>query len=414
MVKAYQLVGMERVMSQPVSPQSGALVLWLTAVPRALPGFAATFVGIGMGRFSLTPLAPLLVAEHWLTAQAAAQAAALMLAGYAVGALSAAPLARLFGTDRCLWLALLVTVAALVGAAVLPDGAGQAVFRAVTGTTGGILMVLGPSAILRATAAAARPAVSAVIYAGIGLGIALSGIVIPTVADAVSASWLIAGAALLGALPGFRRAPPQPVLPQIVTGQGGRWAGLKMPLPVLLLTLAYGLDAIGYIPHTVYWSSYIARELGLGVGSGGSQWVLFGAGAVLGAPVAGVVAARIGFRRAVPLALLLKATVVGLPLISDAAGVLAVSSILVGLLVPGVVALMSGRLAGVTEPHRLTGQWALMTGIFALFQAVGGVLHAQLFTLTGSYRPMFLVAALALVVASAVAALPAGRRPETV
>lgn len=396
-------------MTQPFSRHSGALVRWVTALSRALPGFSATFVGIGMGRFSLTPLAPLLVAEQWLTPQEAASAAALMLAGYAVGALAAAPLARVFGTDRCLWLGLLLTGVALVASALAPDAAGQAVARTITGITGGVLMVLGPSAILRVTAAAERPAVSAIIYAGIGLGIALSGIVIPMVADAVTASWLIAGAALLGALPGFRRGVPQPA-PVAGTGQAvGRWPGLRMPLPVVLLTLAYGLDAIGYIPHTVYWSSYIARELGLGVSSGGGQWVLFGTGAVLGAPVAGLVAARVGFRRAVPLALLLKAAVVALPLISDSGLALAVSSVLVGLLVPGVVALMSGRLAGVTEPHRLTGQWALMTGLFALFQAGGGALHAHLFTLTGSYRPMFLVAALALAAAAAVAAVPVGR-----
>lgn len=399
-------------MTQSLPRHSGTLVLWLTALPRALPGFAATFVGIGMGRFSLTPLAPLLVAEQWLGPQEAAHAAALMLAGYAVGALTAAPLARLFGTDRCLWTGLMVTVLALMATALSPDATGQALGRGITGITGGLLMVLGPSSILRATAAAERPAVSAIIYAGIGLGIALSGMVIPTVADAVTASWLIAGAALIGALPGFRRGLPQPA-PVTATAvePGGRWSGLRMPLPVLLLTLAYGLDAIGYIPHTVYWSSYIARELGLGVSSGGGQWVLFGTGAVLGAPVAGLVAGRIGFQRAVPLALLLKAAVVALPLVSDAGLALAVSSVLVGLLVPGVVALMSGRLAGVTEPHRLTGQWALMTGIFALFQAGGGALHAHLFTLTGSYRPMFLVAALALAAGAVVAALPVGRRP---
>lgn len=396
-------------MTQPLSRHSGALVLWLTALPRALPGFAATFVGIGMGRFSLTPLAPLLVAEHWVTPQGAATAAALMLAGYAVGALAAAPLARLFGTDRCLWLALLVTGLALIATALVPDVVGQSVGRAITGVTGGVLMVLGPSAILRVTAAAERPAVSALIYAGIGLGIALSGIVIPVVADAVTASWLIAGAALLGALPGFRRGVPQPAPVAGVGQAGGRWSGLRMPGPVVLLTVAYGLDAIGYIPHTVYWSSYIARELGLGISSGGGQWVLFGVGAVLGAPAAGLVAARIGFQRAVPLALLVKAVAVALPLISDSGLALAVSSVLVGLLVPGVVALMSGRLAGVTEPHRLTGQWALMTGIFALFQAGGGALHAHLFTLTGSYRPMFLLAGLALAAAAAVAAVPAGR-----
>lgn len=397
---------------------SGTLVVWLAALPRALPGFAATFVGIGMGRFSLTPLAPQLVAEGWLSATATASAASFMLAGYALGALAAAFLARRCGLDRTLWASLTLTTLALIAVALSPDATGQAVARSITGITGGILMVLGPSAILRATAAADRPATSAIIYAGIGLGIAFSGILIPMVSEARTASWLIAAASFAGSLPGYRRMPPQPTLPlspvsDTVPAPSPPRFGWLPPRPVLLLALAYGLDAIGYIPHTVYWSSYIARELNLGVASGGSQWVLFGLGALLGAPMAGLAAARLSFQRAVPAALALKGCVVALPLFGTHPALLATSSVLVGLLVPGVVALMSGRLAGMTEPHRLTGQWALLTGIFALFQAAGGALHAHVFTLTGSYRPMFAVASVALLLAAAVAALPAGRSAAT-
>lgn len=365
---------------------------WVDAARRALPGLAATFVGVGMGRFSWTVMAPLLVAEDAATQAQAATVAAWLLGGYTVGAFSAAPLGRWFGLARVLRAALVLSVLALGAEALGLTPAGFAATRFAAGVLGAVLMVLGPSGVLRVTPPDQRARVSVLIYAGIGLGIAVSGMVVPLAGESRLAALVIAGAASVGLLLGWRaKLPPPPAAPA-----GG--PGKRLPMAVAILALAYSCHALGYVPHTVYWGDFIATELGQGVAAGGSQWVLFGIGALLGPPLAGKVAHALGFRLAFALALGVMAAVVALPGLTVAPAMLVASSVAVGALVPGVVMLASGRLAELSDPHALTGRWALLTGIYAIFQAISGAMHAALFALFGSYRPLFLIAGALLVV----------------
>lgn len=374
----------------------------------ALPGLAATFIGIGLGRFSFTPLIPLLVAEGTATSGEAARAAAALLVGYTLGAVGAAMLARRFGAVAVLRCALWGTALALLAEA-LPIGIfGHGALRAVTGCLGGILMVLGPTQVMRAAYPEQRAMASGVIYSGIGLGMLASGGLVPALATwgtpAVAVALGIL-AALVAILFGWKwpEAPEPPVPP---TSTGGRtWS------PALIfLAIAYALDAIGYIPHTVYWSDFVASELGHGVGAGGRYWMLFGLGALAGPVLAGRAARRFGFRRALSAAFTLKILAVGLPVLSVSPVALAISSVGVGALVPGVVALVSGRLTDFSSPHQLAGRWGLLTAVFAVSQTLAGAAHAELFVQLGSYRPLFLVASLALVGS----ALFAGRREAPV
>lgn len=376
------------------------------ALGKGLPGFAATFVGIGLGRFSFTPLVPLLVDEGVLSSVTAARVAAVLLLGYTCGALIAAPVGARLGMAATIRAAFVATILAL-GLEVLALGAtGHMVARFVTGLTGGVLMVLGPATVLRAVRDSARPAVAGMVYGGIGLGIAFSGIVVPALAGAGSDKVALLltvcglGVAALG-WRGWPDAPPAAAAP--------RKRGL--PLVLVPVAAAYGLDALGYIPHTVYWSDFVASELGRGVAAGGGQWVLFGIGALLGAPLAGITAGRLGFRRAFVVALALKALFVAVPAVTAAPAALVVSSVAVGVLVPGIVALASGCVAEVSDPHHLAGRWGLVTAAFAVAQAGGGILHAGLYGMLGSYRPLFAVAATLLAVAAGVAAL--GRSSAT-
>lgn len=60
------------------------------------------------------------------------------------------------------------------------------------------------------------------------------------------------------------------------------------PLPVdrrvalVLILAAYTLNAIGYLPHTLFWVDYIVRELKMPLTTGGFFWAVFGFGAAIG------------------------------------------------------------------------------------------------------------------------------------
>jgi predicted MFS family arabinose efflux permease len=129
--------------------------------------------------------------------------------------------------------------------------------------------------------------------------------------------------------------------------------------------------------------------------------VLFGVAATLGPVLAGRLADRIGFGPALRLAFLVQAAAVALLVVTDGAGGLALSSIVIGAFVPGIVPLVLGRvqeLAGRDERNR-TAAWSIATATFALGQAAAAYGFSFLFARTGSYTILFALGAAALILA---------------
>lgn len=380
-----------------------------------LAGLAATLVGVGLARFAYAPLITPMVEQGWFTATQTAWLGAANLLGYLIGALAGAPLVRRFGGGRVIQWNLVLTTAALAACLWPAPFAWFALWRGLAGASGAVLMVVAVSEALGRSPARHRPAVAAVVFSGIGIGVAFSGIVVPGMAAAHPAmGWaVLAGVALLASALSLR----------VWHGRGacaddiGQPAGTPRWRPgsetgrgaVLLLTACYCLVAVGYIPHTVFWVDYLARELGLGLARAGDYWTLFGLGALLGALLAGAAARRFGFAIALAGTLALMGLATLLPSLWPFGPVLFASSLFMGATTPGMVALVSGRLGELCPPGRQTRLWGRMTAAFAVTQAAGAWLHSALFAATGSYRPLLWLAGTALLLAAALAVRAAWR-----
>jgi len=171
-----------------------------------------------------------------------------------------------------------------------------------------------------------------------------------------------------------------------------------------LLSVEYGLDAAGLVPHMVFLVDFIARGLGRGLGVGASYWIVFGLGAMVGPVLAGQLADRIGFARAVRLAFLAQAVAVAALVATASPVALFVSSAVVGALVPGIVPLVLGRVHELIpdDPHRQAAAWSVTTVAFALGQAGAGYGFSFLYAQTGSYAALFAIAAATLATALAI------------
>jgi predicted MFS family arabinose efflux permease len=101
------------------------------------------------------------------------------------------------------------------------------------------------------------------------------------------------------------------------------------------LYIEYGLNAAGLVPHMVFLVDFVTRGLGQGLASGARYWVLFGVGAMLGPLANGRLADRIGFAPALRLALVVQSICVALLAVSARPWSLAVSSLVIGAMVPG-------------------------------------------------------------------------------
>ncbi len=362
-------------------------------VPALLTGLMATLVGIGVARFAYTPLLPALIDQGWFSASQAAYLGAANLLGYFIGALSAHALSERFSIRGVMACAFASTALSFLLCAGPGAFAWFFFWRLVSGVAGAILMVVGPSLALSATPAGRRASVGALVFTGIGLGALLSATVVPLlVGFSLSATWLALGMlTVLAGLVGYwglsRLSTAQPH--STATNESAHVTGPA--ITVGLVITAYALDAAGFVPHTVFWVDYLAREADLGAGAASLQWAIFGIGAVLGPLLAGLVARRLGWHYSLTLAFLAKALAVALPLFSVALLSRSLSSLVVGAMIPGIVALTSGRLAELVGPTAHKRLWGRATAAFAAAQALSGYGMSALYDALGTYSPLFAI-----------------------
>jgi MFS family permease len=158
------------------------------------------------------------------------------------------------------------------------------------------------------------------------------------------------------------------------------------------------------------------------VAAGTAYWVLFGIGAMAGPVLSGHLADRTGFGAALRVALLVEAVAVGLPVLDLGPIALAVSSVVVGASVPGIVTLVLGRVhelladrpgdekGGDQKGGDQKAAWSTATTSFAVLQAVAAYSLSYLFVSAGgAYHLLFGLGAVAMALALAVDLVAAAR-----
>ena len=144
-----------------------------------LAGLCASLAGIGLARFAYTALMPALVAEQWFPASQAAYLGAANLAGYLAGALAAPRIAGAAPVAVVLRAMMLLATASFFACAQPLSFAWFFVWRFAAGVSGGALMVLAALAVLPYVPASRRGLAAGVIFTGVGLGIIMSGTLVP-------------------------------------------------------------------------------------------------------------------------------------------------------------------------------------------------------------------------------------------
>jgi predicted MFS family arabinose efflux permease len=372
-------------------------------LPALFTGMMATLAGIGVARFAYTPLLPAIIQADWFSPSQAAYLGAANLLGYLIGALAGHPLSERFSTRGLFGLCF----AGIALSFLLCAGPGSFgwffLWRLVAGIAGAILVVVGPSLALTATPPAQRTGVGTLVFTGIGLGTLVSALVVPALlAVSLAATWIALGVLIVIAgvfcdrnLVRLNLAQPSPT-PHSAPRSSPDTKPAGLALVIALVMMAYALDAIGFVPHTVFWVDYLAREKALGAHAASLQWAIFGVGAVCGPFIVRELARRLGWHQGLVLAFLTKATAVALPLLSIALISRSASSFLVGAMIPGIVALTSGRLAELAGPAQHKRLWGQATATFAAAQAFSGYGMSALYDVWHTYTPLYAIGSVVL------------------
>jgi hypothetical protein len=383
------------------------------AVRIALAGMATLAVAMAVGRFAFTPLLPMMQADAGLPFALAAQLASANYLGYLVGSISAVAL----GAHPQRWVRVgLLAVAAGTSAMALADGAlAWLVLRFATGVASAWVLIFGATWIFTRLAEVGRPEWGAVVFTGIGSGVALTGIAcLALVAAGIGSriAWLALGAAAavatLAVWPYFRARPAaSPAVPEAAPGRSGPDARR--------LAIAYGLYGFAYIVPATFLPA-MARDALAVVAAPPWAWALFWPlfGTAAAVSTLATLRLRCGADVQLRAAFALQGIGVAAPALSSGGVALLVSALLVGgtFVLTTLTAL---RVARAVDPAGATRLFAGMTTLFAAGQVVGPLLAERAVALGGGYAPALWVAAVALGVATVLSprlpAAPGGGHP---
>lgn len=368
----------------------------------ALAGFAALAVAMGIGRFAFTPILPMMQEDSALSLAQGSWLASSNYAGYLVGAL--------FAGAR--WRSAVVVRGALLAIALATFAMGLAgglaawlVLRFVAGVASAWALVHVSAWCLARLAEQRAPRLDGVLFAGVGAGSALAGVLCAALMNSggsAAQAWFA-----LGALALVLAAAVWPVLADAPATRAAAvpekryaWTG-----EAVLLVACYGAYGFGYIIPATF-VPVMAKALVPDPRVFGWAWPVFGMTAalatLLAARLRGVVSDRQVWRCC---ALAMALGVAAPALVGGAAGI-AAAAVLVG----GTFVVIT--MAAMQEARRLAGAqaaplMAALTAAFALGQIVGP-LSVPLLVAHGGFAAALLAAA--LVLAASAVLLPRERR----
>ena len=357
----------------------------------AMAGLCASLVGLGLARFAYTPLIPALITAKWFSASDVVYLGAANLAGYLAGALLARPIAARLGSTWALRAMMMLPRCRSLHVRSRCRSSGFSSGGFSRALAGGIIMVLAASVVLPHTSPAKRGIVGGVIFAGVGLGIAASGTLVPLLLQqGLRESWYGLGAlsALLTLISWTswpkEVSPRNRLLLRITIHRGQS----KAPWALLL---EYGLNAVRAGAAMVFLVDFVARGLGQGISTGSNYWVRLRAWrnrrTVADRTYRRPDRIRAGLARLLPD----RGDRCPASAISTTPASLIVSSVVIGGFTPGIVPLVLGRIHELV-PHSAEQQravWSHATTSFALFQAAAAYGFSWLFARDGDYLLLF-------------------------
>ena len=372
---------------------------------RLTASFIALMMAMGIGRFALTPQMPHLLSEGQIDLTGAGLIAAANYLGYFVGAVDSIFArshhhikARLYGG---LWLCVLLTLGSYWAHGFWP----HLLLRFGTGVASAWALVMITSLSQPLAIAAGRPRLGALVFAGPGLGILLTGLLAlgsNLLGEDSATLWLVYGVVALVMLLAILPFLPKPTVTVAHATRAGSNASIAH------LCWIYFLYGLGYIIPATFLSQMASAQFH-GAGQADLFWPCFGLAAALGVVVASLRRKDPDTtRRWLMTTLWLQAAGVFACLLGNGWG-LALGVLLCGAPFLACMQLVMARLREVA-PHGYQRSTGLLTASFAIGQLCGPLLASVSSHLSGGLQPALVIAGCGLVLAGAVLV---NRQPAT-
>ena len=359
-------------------------------------GILMLVVAMGISRFAFTPLLPFMRIDEGLSFQQGGWLASSNYIGYFVGALGAGFIAK--NKKHFLLWNVLLNVTSIILMGIIESFTIWIVLRFIAGATGGFIFVLTSSIVMDYLAQHLLTKWSGYVFSGVGLGIALSGLLVPFIEGFASWQGTWIGLGILSALflmttmVLWRKVHVHNNEHIEKSDETNIWKGI-MPW----LIVAYGLEGLGYIITGTFLVDIIYNIEDLRPYASFS-WVIVGIAAAPSTPIWMALMTRFSPIRMMTIAYTLQVIGIALPVFSQTVWSVLLSAFLYGMTFAGLVTLSTGY-GRQLYPKQSAKVVSVLTTFYALGQIVGPLFASRLEGIFNSFKAPLLFASAVVLIA---------------
>lgn len=350
-------------------------------------GIFTLVIAMGIGRFSYTVILPYMQETFAFSRATAGFLATSNYLGYLVGALVAGRLQLADKRIPFLQIALVMSILTTAFMGFTDTIMVWYVLRFISGVMSAFIFVVAASLVLDQLARKGKAHLSGLFYSGVGMGIALSAIIVSPIHAIFNwnGTW-IALALFCIILFIFIIIFIKPVTPSAQQKGSTAKASPKAPPAIWMkwLIIAYSLEGLGYIVTGTFIVS-IAEESTSFHGDAAFVWFVVGVAAIPSCIVWSKLAQRYGYVRILLISMLFQGLGIVLPAFATNTITLYISAFIFGATFMGIttVATTLARQISPVNSHQILGY---LTAGYALGQMIGPSLAGALANYTNSYQ----------------------------
>ena len=350
-------------------------------------GIFTLVIAMGIGRFSYTVILPYMQETFAFSRATAGFLATSNYLGYLVGALVAGRLQLADKRIPFLQIALVMSILTTAFMGFTDTIMVWYVLRFISGVMSAFIFVVAASLVLDQLARIGKAHLSGLFYSGVGMGIALSAIIVSPIHAIFNwnGTW-IALALFCIILFIFIIIFIQPVTSSAQQKGSTAKASPKAPPAIWMkwLIIAYSLEGLGYIVTGTFIVS-IAEESTSFHGDAAFVWFVVGVAAIPSCIVWSKLAQRYGYVRTLLISMLFQGLGIVLPAFATTTITLYISAFIFGATFMGIttVATTLARQISPVNSHQILGY---LTAGYALGQMIGPSLAGALANYTNSYQ----------------------------
>ncbi|MEC0266111.1 YbfB/YjiJ family MFS transporter [Paenibacillus anseongense] len=364
-------------------------------------GIAAMMVAMGIGRFAFTPILPMMMENHLFSPAGAGYLASSNYLGYLIGAFLLT-LVQVNNRSRLL-------LVGLIGSIVTTWGMGEfhsleiwLLLRFLSGLASAVVFVIASSMVMDRLSQLQ----AGIFYGGVGAGILLTGFSVPMLAK--TGDWIEVWkglgliSLLLGLAAWYLLRDKHSGAKTVPSPRNEQSSGVRRIL--IWLTIAYGLEGLGYIVTGTYLVAY-AKTVSNLPNIASLSWILVG---IAGAPSCilwSKLASQWGKKWTLTFSMILQSVGIAIPVLIHSSTAVFVGAFLFGATFMGIT-MLTVSFAKDLYPQNNRKIIGLLTTFFGLGQIIGPLIAGHLISGNGSYLSALIGAA--LIVLLGAVSLPLG------